>query len=182
MNDNFFKFFTVITGVLAIGVALRQTLNESIAGTYPFLYHRPADRRSIIAMKLLVGMSGCVLCSAAAILAYGVWAATPGTHASPFLWAMTAPSWVLLFAMTALYLLCVPKRHSAGPLGQVSPAAVVGGHSGGVRTVRDRHSVRAAVLGCASHRGYRRLASGGYFVRGANSRLLVSVLLAEKAS
>ena len=33
-----------------------------------------------------------------------VWAATPGTHASPFEWSMTVPIWIGWFAMTILYL------------------------------------------------------------------------------
>jgi hypothetical protein len=37
-------------------------------------------------------------------LVYGLWAATPGTHASPFEWSMTQPACVSWLAITILYL------------------------------------------------------------------------------
>jgi hypothetical protein len=73
-------------------------------GTYPFLFHRPATRRWLIGMKLLTGTVVYLACVAAPIVCYGLWAATPGTHASPFEWSMTVPSWTMAFGMTALYL------------------------------------------------------------------------------
>ena len=81
-----------------------KRLGESVAGTYPFLFHRPARRRWLIGMKLLVGMSVYLVCGPLAILVYGVWAATPGTHAGPFEWSMTVPYWLIWFGMTLLYL------------------------------------------------------------------------------
>jgi hypothetical protein len=41
---------------------------------------------------------------AAMILAYALWAATPGTHASPFYWSMTKPAWQVWFALPAVYM------------------------------------------------------------------------------
>ena len=105
VDDGFFGgWFVCICVVVTIALGLRQTLGESVAGTYPFLLHRPARRRWLIGMKLLVGMSAYLVCGPVAILAYGVWAATPGTHASPFEWSMTVPYWVIWFGMTLLYL------------------------------------------------------------------------------
>ena len=129
--------------VVAIALGLRQTLGESIAGTYPFLFHRPASRRWLIGMKLLVGMSAYLVGGPLAILGYGVWAATPGTHASPFEWSMTVPYWLVWFGMTLLYLGAFltglrPGRWygsrllplvAAGPaVFSVVTSAVVGGH------------------------------------------------------
>ena len=104
IGDGFAPTVALISGALAIGLGLRQTLGESVRGTYPFLLHRPADCRWLIGVKLLVGLSVSLLCGAAAVLAYGIWAATPGNHASPFEWAMTLPSWETCFRVTILYL------------------------------------------------------------------------------
>ncbi len=104
IQDTFLPLFICIAGAAAIGLGLRQTLGESIGGTYPFLLHRPARRRWLIGMKLLVGLVGYLICAAIPVVAYGLWTATPGTHASPFQWSMTVPSWICWFAMTVLYL------------------------------------------------------------------------------
>jgi hypothetical protein len=85
-------------------LGIRQTLGESIRGTYPFLFHRPAERLCLIGMKLAVGMTVYLICAGLPILVYGVWAATPGTHASPFEWSMSGPTWIAWLAMTILYL------------------------------------------------------------------------------
>jgi hypothetical protein len=58
----------------------------------------------LIGVKLYVGMALCLVCAAAAILAYACWAATPGTHASPFEWSMTAPTWEVWITMPIVYL------------------------------------------------------------------------------
>ena len=55
-------------------------------------------------MKLLVGVAVYLVCAAAAILVYAWWAATPGTHASPFEWSMTVPIWKVWITMPLLYL------------------------------------------------------------------------------
>jgi hypothetical protein len=55
-------------------------------------------------MKILVGAALYLCCSAIAILAHGLWAATPGTHASPFYWSMTGPTWEVCLSMVILYL------------------------------------------------------------------------------
>ena len=45
----------VVRGAWRLRLGLWQTLGESVAGTYPFLLHRPATRRWLIGMKLVVG-------------------------------------------------------------------------------------------------------------------------------
>ena len=100
----FIGWFVCISGAMAIALGLRQTLGESIPGTYPFLLHRPAGRLWLIGVKLLTGSVLYLICAAVPILAYGVWAATPGTHPDPFEWSMTGPTWYLWFGMTLLYL------------------------------------------------------------------------------
>jgi hypothetical protein len=104
VQDVFVVFFGSIAVLMAVALGLRQTLGESLRGTYPFLLHRPASRRWLLGVKLLVGLGLYAVLGAAAIVAYGLWAATPGTHASPFLWSMTVPTWSFLFFATLVYL------------------------------------------------------------------------------
>lgn len=105
LNDGvFYGWFICISAVMAIALGLRQTLGESVPGTYPFLYHRPADRRWLIGVKLLTGSVLYLVCAAIPIVAYGIWAGTPGTHPSPFAWSMTGPAWYFWFGMTLIYL------------------------------------------------------------------------------
>jgi hypothetical protein len=104
VDDDFIAWFICICVVTAVALGARQTLGESIHGTYPLLFHRPATRRWLIGVKLLVGMAVYLTCGVISILGYGLWAATPGTHSSPFEWWMTLPAWTLWLGMTILYL------------------------------------------------------------------------------
>jgi hypothetical protein len=96
-------FFVLVSLLLAVGLGLRQTLGESVGGTWPFLLHRPIGRAWLIGAKLAVGLGLYLVCSAVPILLYAIWAATPGTHASPFAWWMTGPWWIACVSITALY-------------------------------------------------------------------------------
>jgi len=87
-----------------ITLGLRQSLSESVRGTWLFLLHRPIDRRLILGAKLAVGAGLYLLCGAAMILVYSWWAATAGTHRSPFRWSMTLDTWRALLSMVPIYL------------------------------------------------------------------------------
>lgn len=102
-TDNLTGNLMFISAAMAIALGLRQTLGESIHGTYPFLFHRPASRRWLIGTKLAVGLAAYLVCAAGAIAACGLVAARPGTHASPFEWSMTVPAWEVCFRTTLLY-------------------------------------------------------------------------------
>jgi hypothetical protein len=102
--DNFLSWFVTISLAFAIALGLGQTLGESVAGTYPLLLHRAATRRWLFGMKLLVGVTLYLVCAAVPILLYACWAATPGTHASPFFWSMTVTTWKIWLAMPLIYL------------------------------------------------------------------------------
>jgi len=104
VGDSFLTCFGLVAAAIAIALGLRQVLGESVGGTYLSLLHRPAARRWLIGTKLLVGSSVYLICGVLPILAYGVWAATPGTHASPFEWSMTDSAWAVWWLMLALYL------------------------------------------------------------------------------
>jgi hypothetical protein len=104
VQGNFTTYFGFMAAVIAVALGLRQVLGESVGGTYLSLLHRPANRRWLIGTKLFVGTVAYLFCGALPILAYGLWAATPGTHASPFEWSMTDAAWTIWWLMLALYL------------------------------------------------------------------------------
>lgn len=96
--------FALVAGLLAISLGFRQTAWETAFGTDQFLLHRPVARRWMIGVKLAVGAIVLMLASALPVLVYALWAASPGTHASPFRWSMTVPFWQDCVVMTIVYL------------------------------------------------------------------------------
>ncbi len=103
LDGVFLRPFSVISLLLAICLAVWQTLSES-RGVWLFLLYCPVSRRAIVLSKLMVGLSVVLICSALPIIAYGAWAARPGTHPSPFEWSMTHETWRLWWSMSPLYL------------------------------------------------------------------------------
>jgi ABC-type transport system involved in multi-copper enzyme maturation permease subunit len=104
VDDGFFLYFGWTAALLAIAIGLRQTLMESVGGTWLLLLHRPMRRGQVIWLKLLTGAGLYLAFSAVPILVYAWWAATPGTHAGPFQWSMTLSTWQLWLSITAVYL------------------------------------------------------------------------------
>ena len=100
---SFTDHFANLFGALAILLGFRQTVGESVHGTYQFLLHLPLSRRRIIGCKLAVGTAVYLVVAAVPLVGYSVWAAVPGTHASPFAWSMTLTSWQAWWSMTMLY-------------------------------------------------------------------------------
>jgi ABC-type transport system involved in multi-copper enzyme maturation permease subunit len=98
----FYNF--VATGVWAVTLGLWQTMWESSRGTFLLLLHRPVRRETIIGAKLLVGGLLCLLAGGLPLLCYAIWAAIPGTHASPFEWSMTGWAWQSCVVLILLYL------------------------------------------------------------------------------
>jgi ABC-type transport system involved in multi-copper enzyme maturation permease subunit len=94
----------LVGGCLAIGLGLGQTMWELFRGTFPFLFHRPLSRTEIFGSKLLVGVGMWLALTVLPIFIYALWAATPGTHASPFAWSMTAGAVPLCLAVLLIYL------------------------------------------------------------------------------
>ncbi len=94
----------VVGMCLPAGLGLQQTVGESVRGTFQFLLHRPPGRTRLIGTKLLVGSGVCLVVSAVPVLLYVWWAATPGNHACPFEWRMTAIAWKVWIAMPTVYL------------------------------------------------------------------------------
>lgn len=104
VGSYYFSAFVFVSVGFTIALGFRQSVGESVHGTWKVLFHRPVARTQLIAVKLLVGVVVYLVCAAAATLAYAWWAATPGTHASPFEWSMTAPTWKAWIAMPLVYL------------------------------------------------------------------------------
>jgi hypothetical protein len=102
--DEFPSYVGMIGGGFAILLGLKQTVWESFRGTYPFLLHRPLSKSTIFWLKLAMGLMLVQSVVAMAILAYALWAATPGNHDAPFFWSMTLPTWRMWFALPILYL------------------------------------------------------------------------------
>jgi ABC-type transport system involved in multi-copper enzyme maturation permease subunit len=95
----------LVVGFLAAAVlGLWQTTRESSGGTFLFLLHRPVGRDAVFAAKLLVGIASYLLVVAAPLAFYTLWAATPGTHASPFFWSLAASSWNVIWQAPLIYL------------------------------------------------------------------------------
>jgi hypothetical protein len=104
VDGRFLTDFEEIAAAFAIVLALRQSAWESLRGTSVFLLWRPMARGRIFAVKMTVGLGLLLGTSGLALLAYALWAATPGKHASPFYWSMTIDSAAMWLTMTAVYL------------------------------------------------------------------------------
>jgi hypothetical protein len=102
--DAICKLMLVVGGAAAAVLGLVQAVRESSRGTFPFLLHRPASRDALFGTKLIAGATVYVLSSGLPLAIYTLWAATPGTHTSPFLWAMAAPIWLIWAELILLYL------------------------------------------------------------------------------
>jgi ABC-type transport system involved in multi-copper enzyme maturation permease subunit len=98
------QYFFFVALIFAAVAGLWQTLMESLRGTYAFLLHRPAPRSQLFGVKLLVGGLATLVVGAFPVLIYALWAATPGTHASPFFWEMSWWAWNLVVAIPMVYL------------------------------------------------------------------------------
>lgn len=85
--------FIVIAILIGTVLGLQQTVWESWRQTTLFLLHRPMARDRIFLAKLVAGAALLMGVTAGPLLVYSLWAATPGTHASPFYWGMTEPWW-----------------------------------------------------------------------------------------
>jgi len=104
VSDSFHLWFACTASSLAAVLGLWQSVSESTRGTWPFLAHRPLSRRRMLATKMATGLALLLVATPIPIIIYGIWSATPGTHASPFRWSMTADAWLSWWAATAIYL------------------------------------------------------------------------------
>jgi hypothetical protein len=104
LYDSFDGYFALAAGALAIALGLKQSLGDLMGDTQLFLLHRPVSRRTVILTKIIVGLSLYLVLAGLAVVIYAIWAASSGTHASPFAWSMTVPVWMIWLAVTLVYL------------------------------------------------------------------------------
>ncbi len=104
VSDDFGIGVAYVAALLAVALGFHQTLGETVHGTYLLLFHLPVSRRRLMWIKLAAGLAVYAACTMPPVLLFAIWAATPGTHASPFEWSMTWPVWRILLSMTMLYL------------------------------------------------------------------------------
>jgi hypothetical protein len=104
VNPQIATMFGWITAGFALALGIWQSFGESWRGAYPLVLHLPLSRRRMVGVKLATGMAITLGVAAIALVIVCVWAATPGTHASPFEWSMTAQAWRVWLASTIFYL------------------------------------------------------------------------------
>jgi len=104
VSSGSFIFPFLIGALAAIAIGLWQTIVDCRRGTMLFLLHRPVRREAILGAKMLVGTMLTLLILWLPIIGYGIWAAMPGTHASPFYWSMTGWAWNLSLLWPLIYL------------------------------------------------------------------------------
>jgi hypothetical protein len=104
LHDSFQTPFTFVAAALAIVLGLRQLAWEPSQGTAHYLLHLPLSRSSIFLSKLFVGIGLLLACTLLPLVTYGVWAATPGTHAAPFEWSMARLAFQIWLTMPLIYL------------------------------------------------------------------------------
>lgn len=93
----------IAAGVLVAVLSCRQVFFEDQNQGYGFLFPLPMKRSTLFLTKMFAGMLVYFAALLIPILVYGLWAATPGTHPSPFFWSMTWLPIKLIIALTVLY-------------------------------------------------------------------------------
>jgi hypothetical protein len=104
ISDESTVTFFYVAGAVGFALGLWQTMLESTRDTFQFLLHRPMARDAIFGTKMLIGVAATLLVAIVPVACYSLWAATPGTHASPFRWEMTTWAWLLCAQMPLVYL------------------------------------------------------------------------------
>jgi hypothetical protein len=104
VDTEIMQLFTFVAIAFTLALGFRQAAWEANQGMYQYLLHRPLRRSVVFLTKLGVGIVMFIVCTAVPLLLYALWAATPGTHASPFEWAMTESAWRFCFGMPLIYL------------------------------------------------------------------------------
>jgi hypothetical protein len=104
LSDMFVSRFGLVAMGLALVLGFWQSMADFWGDAQLFVLHRPVSRQSVYSVKLAVGLSVYLVCTLVPLVMYVWWAATPGTHASPFEWSMTLGVWETWLQATALYL------------------------------------------------------------------------------
>lgn len=104
LYDSFGWQFGLAAGALAMALGFKQSLGDLLGDAQLFLLHRPVSRRNVYLTKVFVGLSLYLALTGLAVAIYAAWAASSGTHASPFAWSMTIPVWMSWLIISLVYL------------------------------------------------------------------------------
>jgi ABC-type transport system involved in multi-copper enzyme maturation permease subunit len=104
VQGNFTSMLFFIGAGLAVALGFRQSAWEPNQGTALYLLQLPLHRSTIYVTKLLCGIGLLLACTLLPIVAYASWAAIQGTHAGPFEWSMTIPSFHIWLLLPLVYL------------------------------------------------------------------------------
>lgn len=104
VSDSLYNAVAFVGAGLAIALGLKQSAWEQHNGTYLFLLHRPISRSRLFRLKIAVGAVVSVAVPLLMVLAYALWASTPGAHDAPFRWSMTLPAWAGCLSLVVVYL------------------------------------------------------------------------------
>lgn len=103
VTTDFYDKFSLATFVFLAALGFWQATSESRRNAWLFLLHHPTTKKKLIVSKLFSGITLAIFCIPVPILIYGAWAATPGTHPSPFEWGMTVCCWKNAYNLSPLY-------------------------------------------------------------------------------
>jgi hypothetical protein len=103
VSDSFNSRLGMVAFAFAAVLGFWQATRDFRGDAQLFLLQRPVSRSKVYSVKLAVGLVVYLVCVGVSILAYAASAATPGNHASPFTWSMTAPAWLIWASMSAVY-------------------------------------------------------------------------------
>lgn len=91
VSEQMFTLTTVAFPVVGLALGLLQVLQDSSAGRWGFVTHRPISLTRIFFAKLLAGLCLYVLITGVPLEAAAYWVCTPGNIAAPFDWHMVLP-------------------------------------------------------------------------------------------
>jgi len=103
-NGEFGPLLIFIGGGLAILLGMKQSAWENNGQQYYFLLHRPVARQTVFLLKIACGLACLLLLTLGSVLIYALWSASPGNHATPFFWGMTADAWFTCLVLPSIYL------------------------------------------------------------------------------
>lgn len=114
IDSTFAKSILLWGGLFSGGLGLWQTFRETQSRTWHFLLYRPVNRLVILWSKVMAAAALFGVVVLVPALGVTLWAATPGAHAAPFRWSLTAPVWYAVGACPATYFagLFAGLRHS----------------------------------------------------------------------
>lgn len=104
IDGGFARSILLCGSLLAGFLGLWQTFRETQSRTWHFLLYRPVQRSHIFRAKAAAAATVFGFAIILPALAVLIWAATPGTHASPFHWTLASPVCYAIAVGPVIYL------------------------------------------------------------------------------